>query len=263
MKIHMLPVLEDNYIFILIDENKQEAAVVDPAIAEPVINFLNINKLKLAKILNTHHHNDHVGGNKELAKVFPNVEVYAGTNDSGRIPCQTHFLKHGDTIHFANEKAHVYFVPGHTLGHICYYFPLKNGEHQLFIGDTIFAGGCGKLFEGTMAQMFASLKFLRDNLPEETVIWCAHEYSIENYLILLKLEPDNKAIKERLDHCIQLRKSKQFTVPFSLKDEKYTNSFLRWDDQKLKNIINTKNDFDTFSYVRKFRDAPPKVIIPF
>lgn len=263
MKIHMLPVLEDNYIFILIDEDKQEAAVVDPALAEPVLSYLSQNKLKLIKIFNTHHHYDHVGGNKELVKAFPNIKIYAGANDSGRIPCQTHYLKHGDTVFFANEMASVYFVPGHTVGHICYYFPLKSGEHHLFIGDTIFAGGCGKLFEGTMQQMFASLKFLRDNLPEKTKIWCAHEYTVENYLILQKLEPENIAIKERLEHSINLRKSNQFTVPFTMKDEKFSSSFLRWDDRKLKNTIKVTSDFETFSYVRKFRDAPPKVIIPF
>ncbi len=262
MKIHMLPVLQDNYIFILIDEDKKEAAVVDPALAGPVLNFLKQNELILTKIFNTHHHFDHVGGNKELVKAFPNVEVHAGINDSGRIPCQTHYLKHFDKVFFANEMAYIYFVPGHTLGHICYYFPFNNGEHHLFIGDTIFAGGCGKLFEGTFEQMFASLKFLRDSLPEETKIWCAHEYTVENYLILQKLEPENIAIKKRLEHSIQLRKSNQFTVPFSMRDEKISSSFLRWDDQNLKSIINVTDDFEAFSYVRKFRDAPPKVIKP-
>jgi hydroxyacylglutathione hydrolase len=263
MKIHMLPVLEDNYIFILIDEKNQEAVVVDPSLAEPVINYLSQNKLKLIKIFNTHHHFDHVGGNKELVKAFPNIEVYAGVNDSGRIPCQTHFLKHGDTVIFANEIASVYFVPGHTLGHICYYFNLSSGEHHLFIGDTIFAGGCGKLFEGTMQQMFASLQFLRDNLSNETKIWCAHEYTVENYLILQKLEPENKAIKVRLEESINLRKTNQFTIPFTMKEEKVSSSFLRWDDQELKNTIKISGNFETFSYVRKFRDSPPRVIMPF
>lgn len=206
MKIHTIPVLNDNYIFILIDEIRQEACVVDPAIADPVISFLKTNNLNLTKIFNTHHHYDHIGGNKDLCKIFPHVEVYGGMNDSGRIPLQKHFLSHGDSVSFANEKAFIFYLPGHTLGHISYYFPLQNGEHHIFIGDTIFAGGCGKLFEGTMMQMFSSLKFLRDNLPNETIIWSAHEYTVENYLILQKLEPNNIAIKERLQKSIDLRK---------------------------------------------------------
>ena len=236
MIVKMLPVLEDNYIFILIDEANKEAAVIDPATAQPVLNYLNENNLTLTKIYNTHHHYDHVGANKDLVTLFPSIEVYAGINDAGRIPCQTHYLKHGDTINFANETAHVYFVPGHTLGHICYYFPLKNGEHHLFIGDTIFSGGCGKLFEGTMEQMFASIKFLRNNLPENTTIWCTHEYTVENYLVLEKLEPNNKAIKDKLQNSIQVRKLNKYTVPFTLGEEMKTNSFLRFDDQKLKEL---------------------------
>ncbi|APJ04964.1 hydroxyacylglutathione hydrolase [Silvanigrella aquatica] len=262
MEIRMLPVLNDNYIFILIDELKQEAAVVDPALAEPVLKFLKSNKLKLTKIFNTHHHFDHVSGNKELSRAFPNVEVYGGINDAERIPGQTHYLKQGDLVAFAAETATVFFVPGHTVGHICYYFPLKNGEHHLFVGDTLFSGGCGKLFEGTMQQMFASLKFLRDFLPNETLIWCAHEYTVENYLILNKLEPDNLAITTKLNEAIEARKKNQFTVPFSLKSEKEISSFLRWDDPELKAKLNLSTDFEVFSYVRKYRDNPPKVTSP-
>lgn len=262
MKIDMISVLNDNYIFVLIDEKNQKAAVVDPAVSEPVLNYLEKEKLILTKIFNTHHHYDHVGGNKELVKAFKDVEVYAGINDAGRIPYQTHYLKHGDFVTFAGETAYVYYVPGHTFAHICYFFSLNNGESHLFIGDTIFAGGCGKLFEGTMYQMFSSLKFLRNNLPDQTYIWCAHEYTLENYMILQLLEPNNIEIKRIIDQTTHIRQLNRFTVPTTLGREKISNSFLRWDDQALKVQLNTISDFETFSYVRKYRDMPHKVHLP-
>lgn len=258
MKIQMLPVLDDNYIFILIDGKNCEAAVVDPALAEPVIQFLEQNNLKLTKIFNTHHHSDHVGGNQELVKKYSNVEVYASAKDFGRIPCQTHSLNHMDTVTFADEVAHAYMVPGHTLGHICYFFPLKNKENHLFIGDTVFSGGCGKLFEGTFAQMFSSLSFLREKLPKDTMIWTAHEYSLENYLVLQKLEPNNKNIQSKVEEIIKIRNANKFTVPFVFQDEQKTSSFFRWDDPELQKIASTKSDFETFCFVRKFRDNPPR-----
>ncbi len=263
MKIEMLPVLDDNFIYILIDETKKEAVVVDPAIAEPVIHFLKKNNLTLTKILNTHHHHDHVGGNKELIGLFPNIEVYGSSQDFGRIPFQTHSLNHNDSIQFADETAKVYYVPGHTLGHICYYFPLKDGTHHLFIGDTLFAGGCGKLFEGTLEQMYSSLSLIRDQLPSDTVVWTAHEYTLENYLVLEKLEPENQKIKDKIQLSIKKLQQGLHTVPFTLQEEKETSSFLRWDDKKLQAITNTKNGFDTFCFVRKFRDNPPKIVKPF
>ena len=261
MKVQLLPVLEDNYIFILIDEKNREAAVVDPALAKPVIEFLDLNNLTLTKIFNTHHHYDHVGGNKELIAKYPKAEVYAGANDSGRIPFQKHFLNHNDIVSVAGNNAHVYYVPGHTLGHICYFFSISNSENHLFIGDTIFSGGCGKLFEGSLEQMYTSLNFLRENLPKNTLIWSAHEYTLENYLILQKLEPNNKNIEEKIKEIISIRKENKFTVPFHFENEQKTSSFFRWDDPELQKITNTFTNFETFCFVRKFRDNPPIVKI--
>lgn len=259
MRIEILPVLEDNFIFLIIDEKNKEAAAVDPAVAEPVVKYLSKHNLQLTKIFNTHHHFDHVGGNRELKNLFPNVEIYGSVQDHGRIPFQTHLLKHNDKVSFSNETATVYYVPGHTLGHICYFFSLKNGENHLFIGDTIFSGGCGKLFEGTFEQMFSSLTFLRDNLPNNTTIWAAHEYTLENYLILSKLEPANQKILDKISKVTKILQMGHHTVPFTLSEEKEISSFLRWDDLKLQEITQTNNAFDTFCFVRKFRDNPPKI----
>jgi hydroxyacylglutathione hydrolase len=254
MRIEQLAALTDNFIYLLIDDEKQEAAVVDPPEAKKVIHFLEKNNLTLTKIFNTHHHFDHVGGNKELIQKYPQAEVYAGIHDKGRIPLQKHFLNHNDIVSFANEKASVYYVPGHTLGHIAYHFKLKNSPDCLFIGDTIFSGGCGRLFEGTFLQMFTSLKFLRDHLSDDTLIFCAHEYTVENYSVLAKLEPNNIQIQEKLERSIHTRQQNLFTVPFTLGEEKQCSSFLRWDDPELKKITGTASDLETFTYVRKHRN---------
>ena len=145
MRVEKIPVLEDNFTYILIDEDTHAAVIVDPSLAQPIINFLKKNHLTCISVFNTHHHSDHVGGNKGLIAEYPDAKVYGGFHDKGRIPHQTVFLNHNDVVTFAGEESYIYYVPGHTLGHICYHFKLKNGEHYLFIGDTLFSGGCGKI----------------------------------------------------------------------------------------------------------------------
>src|SRR6478672_7795518 len=176
MQVIRLPVLSDNYIFLLHDPDRQIAAVVDPAEAQPVLKRLQELDAELVAIFNTHHHSDHVGGNRQLIDRFPNLCVYGGAEDRGRIPGQQVFLQEGDVISFSNREAKVFFVPGHTRAHIAYYFPPKAaGEMgELFCGDTLFAGGCGRLFEGSPSQMMDSLSKLR-TLPDDTRVWCAHE----------------------------------------------------------------------------------------
>jgi glyoxylase-like metal-dependent hydrolase (beta-lactamase superfamily II) len=169
MQVYRIPVLSDNYIFLLHDPDRNIAAVVDPAQAEPVLQQVRSLGAELTAIFNTHHHSDHVGGNQQLIARFPQIKVYGGAQDRGRIPGQQVFLQAGDRVEFADRTAEVFFVPGHTKAHIAYYFPAHNqGETgELFCGDTLFAGGCGRLFEGTPAQMLASLEQLR-NLPDST-----------------------------------------------------------------------------------------------
>ena len=252
MFVKQIPAYEDNYIYVLVNPSTKEAAVVDPALAEGVLSYLESEKLTLTKIFNTHHHGDHVGGNSELLAKFPQAEVYASTHDKGRIPGQTHFLNHGDTISFSGEKAQIYFVPGHTLGHIAYFFSLQNGENWLFVGDTIFSGGCGRIFEGTYPQMFQSLKLLRDSLPNNTKIYCAHEYTVNNLKKISKLEPHNDKIKQKLSKCLQMREQGLQTVPSTLGEEKEFSSILRWDDKVLKDRTKTETDVETFTAVREF-----------
>ncbi|MEL4895989.1 hydroxyacylglutathione hydrolase [Crocosphaera sp. Alani8] len=255
MEIKRLPALSDNYIFLLHDTNNKTAAVVDPAEAKPVLNCLDQLGAKLVAIFNTHHHADHVGANKKLMEKFPDVCIYGGKEDQGRIPGQKVFLEEGDTIKFAEKIGKVYFVPGHTRGHIAYYFPPNNSEEKgdLFCGDTIFAGGCGRLFEGTPAQMVQSLTKLR-NLPDNTRVWCAHEYTLSNLEFAVTLEQDNNDLQTRYQEVIKARQNEQATVPSLLGEEKKTNPFLRWDQPTLQTLVGMNDPARVFGKIRGMKD---------
>ncbi|NUN63465.1 hydroxyacylglutathione hydrolase [Pseudanabaena biceps] len=229
MNIYRLAVLSDNYVFVLHDPETNTAAVVDPAIAEPVLAKLEELGADLVAIFNTHHHGDHVGGNSALIKKFPNAIVYGGEKDNGRIPHQKVFLRGGDRVNFGDREAQVFFVPGHTYAHIAYYFPaIGDVGGELFCGDTLFAGGCGRLFEGTPAEMLNSLEQLRQ-LPEDTRVWCAHEYTLGNLKFALAVDGDNPDLQERMVAAQAMRQRGESTVPTTIGLEKRTNPFMRWD----------------------------------
>jgi hydroxyacylglutathione hydrolase len=255
MKIARISALSDNYIFLLWDEEQKIAAVVDPAEAQPVIEKIQEIGLKLIAIFNTHHHGDHVGGNQRLITEFPHLCIYGGEKDRERIPGQQVYLEEGDTIEFAGRQATVYFVPGHTYGHIAYYFPpvTPKSTGELFCGDTIFAGGCGRLFEGTPAQMVESIAKLRQ-LPDNTRVWCAHEYTLNNLKFALSIDRNNRVLKERFDSVQQDRDRNIPTVPSLLGLEKQTNPFLRWDTPALKALTGTNEPARVFGKIRGMKD---------
>lgn len=255
MQIHRLPALSDNYIFLLHDPNQNIAAVVDPAEAAPVLRCLEGLGATLVAIFNTHHHADHVGANPKLLQRFANAVVYGGAEDRGRIPGQQVFLQEGDRVTFADRTAEVLFVPGHTKAHIAYYFPPQQaGEMgELFCGDTLFAGGCGRLFEGTPAQMVASLSKLRA-LPDSTRVWCAHEYTLKNLQFDLTVDPANPDLQQRLAEVKAARNRGEATIPSLLKIEKRTNPFLRWDQPVLRSATKAENDIQTFARLRGMKD---------
>jgi hydroxyacylglutathione hydrolase len=251
VQIYRLPVLADNYIFLLHSPPQQIAAVVDPAEAEPVLNQLAKLGAELTAIFNTHHHSDHVGGNRQLLQQFPNAIVYASAEDKGRIPGQQVFLKEGDRVSFGEEQAEIFFVPGHTRAHIAYYFsPHSPGEPgELFCGDTLFAGSCGRLFEGTPVQMVHSLGKLR-NLPDNTRVWCAHEYTLKNLQFALTVDPHNSELQSRFTEVETARRHHQATIPSWLGIEKRTNPFLRWDEPTLQAAVNSQDPIQTFARLR-------------
>ncbi|MGK7912277.1 MAG: hydroxyacylglutathione hydrolase [Synechococcus sp.] len=250
MDVFRLPVLNDNYIFLLFDPVERVAAVVDPAIAAPVLDKLTSLNARLIAIFNTHHHFDHVGGNRELLARFPDAEVYGSAVDRDRIPGITVELQDGDRVEFGGEFADVYFVPGHTRGHVAYHFPVSQ---HLFCGDTLFAAGCGRLFEGTPAQMMNSLDRLR-RLPEETQVWCAHEYTLKNLQFALTLDPENEELQQRYVDVKRARQQNQPTIPTSIAIEKVTNPFLRWDAPALQAATNISEPVRVFARLRGKRD---------
>jgi hydroxyacylglutathione hydrolase len=255
MQVFRLEALSDNYIFLLCDRQKNIAAVVDPAQAQPVLKKLHELKLSLVAIFNTHHHADHVGANKELIQLFPDVKVYGGAEDRGRIPGQKVFLQEGDRVEFADRVAEVIFVPGHTRAHIAYYFPPQNPTEtgELFCGDTLFAGGCGRLFEGTPTQMVESLSKLR-SLPENTRVWCAHEYTLKNLQFALTVDGDNADLQKRYDEVKAYRSRGEATVPSLIGIEKRTNPFLRWEQPALQSATKSKEPVQTFARLRGMKD---------
>jgi hydroxyacylglutathione hydrolase len=255
MEIERLSALSDNYIFLLFDREQSIAAVVDPAEPAPVLARLEALNLRLVAIFNTHHHGDHVGANRELLERFPDLVVYGGSEDRGRIPGQQVFLQSGDRVEFAGREARVFFVPGHTRAHIAYYFPpVQPGETgELFCGDTLFAGGCGRLFEGTPAQMVESLGKLR-SLPDHTRVWCAHEYTLGNLKFALTVDPDNIALQERYRQVESDRSRDIATIPSILGVEKSTNPFLRWDTPALQATMKASDPVTVFARIRGQKD---------
>lgn len=255
MQIYRLPALFDNYIFLLHDINRQVAAVVDPAEIEPVLQKLHELKAELVAIFNTHHHSDHVGGNTGLLQHFPKAIVYGGTEDQGRIPGQKVFLKDGDRLSFADREIEIFFVPGHTKAHIAYYFPPQTPEEpgELFCGDTLFAGGCGRLFEGSPDQMIASLEKLR-RLPDHTRVWCAHEYTFKNLQFAINVDRHNDILASRFAQVRDLYQQNQPTVPSWLGVEKQTNPFLRWDQPALQAYAKSQDPVAIFAYIRQAKD---------
>ncbi len=255
MQVYRLSALSNNYIFLLHEPEQNIAAVVDPAEASPVLEHLQALGARLVAIFNTHHHADHVGGNTRLLQQFPEAVVYGGAEDRGRIPGQTVFLQGGDRVFFANRSAEVFFVPGHTRAHIAYYFAPTTVDEpgELFCGDTLFAGGCGRLFEGTPTQMVDSLSQLRA-LPDQTRLWCAHEYTLKNLEFALTVDRTNLALQERLAAVRTVRSQNEATIPSNLGVEKRTNPFLRWDDLGLRGIVNAENDIQTFARLRGLKE---------
>ncbi len=221
LKIYPVHAFKDNYIWII--HNQNYAVVVDPGIASPVIEYLELKKLRLSAILNTHHHADHTGGNKELLKSFA-VPVYGPRNEF--ILSMTHPVSEGDQINLQEISLNlaVLDTPGHTRGHIAYF--ASNPMNMVFCGDTLFSCGCGRIFEGTPQQMYQSLQKL-SQLPDDTLIYCTHEYTLNNILFAKIVDPQNVELIELEITAQKLRHKNIPTIPTPLSLEKKTNPFLR------------------------------------
>ncbi|RDD61755.1 hydroxyacylglutathione hydrolase [Ferruginivarius sediminum] len=228
LEVELVPALSDNYIYLAHEPESGETAVVDPAVAEPVLKAAEKKGWTISHILNTHHHGDHTGGNLEIQRAT-GAPIVGPKYDEARIPGLQVALEEGDTYKVGNAEAKVFFTPGHTRGHICFWF---HNADVIFTGDTLFALGCGRLFEGDAAQMWNSLQKLRD-LPPQTRIYCGHEYTQTNARCALSVDPDNAKLKERAKRIDELRAKGQPTIPSTLGEELETNPFLRADDPGL------------------------------
>ena len=232
LQIEQIPCLSDNYVYLIHEPEQELTAVVDPAETAPVLAALAAHGWRLTHILNTHHHYDHVGGNLEL-KAATGCRIVGPRADRERIPGIEDDVADGDTYAFGASTAKVFDVPGHTRGHIAYWF---GEDAALFCGDTLFALGCGRLFEGTPVQMWDSLSKLRA-LPGDTRVYCAHEYTQSNGRFALSVEPGNAALVARMQEVDRRRAANQPTVPSRLADELATNPFLRPDSPEIQRTV--------------------------
>ncbi|HEU0098335.1 MAG TPA: hydroxyacylglutathione hydrolase [Allosphingosinicella sp.] len=217
-----IPVLSDNYVWLIHEPGSGETAVVDPAVAEPVLAAAEARGWRIAQIWNTHWHPDHTGGNAAI-KAATGALVTGPAAEAGRIPTLDRQVREGDRVKLGAAEAEVLEVPAHTAGHIAYHLP---SEEVVFVGDTLFAMGCGRLFEGTADQMHSNLQRLA-RLPSPTRAYCAHEYTLANGRFAVTVEPDNRALAERLAEVEAARARGEATVPTTIALELATNPFMR------------------------------------
>jgi hydroxyacylglutathione hydrolase len=253
MKVVAVPQLTDNYAYLVIDETTRQAGIVDCAEAEPVLQAVAREQVTLTAILPTHHHYDHVGGNEDLLRAHPGLTVY-GVDE--RIPGLTQRVRDGDRVQLGALTARVIFIPAHTTGHIAYYFP---DAQAVFTGDTLFAGGCGRLFEGDAAMMIASLSKLVV-LPDDTRVYFGHEYTEKNLRFARTLEPENAALREKHAWSEAQMRRGGTTTPTTIGSEKATNPFLRWASPELRATLAARfpdlpmTDVDVFARTRALKD---------
>ena len=252
---YLIPVsaFADNYLWLLHDGKR--ALVVDPGDAGPVLRALQASRLQLESILVTHHHADHTGGVDALRKAT-GATVYGPATE--RIPAPFQPLREGDRVATLGLNFQVLDVPGHTAGHIAFYTPDMDGQPLLFCGDTLFSGGCGRLFEGTPAQMLASLDKLAA-LPRATRVCCAHEYTLANLNFALAVEPDNATLAAYAQHCRQLREQGKPTLPSSIGQEVLVNPFLRTRQAGIMAAVHhfdasTTDDTTVFAALRQWKN---------
>ncbi len=251
LEIHQIPILKDNYVYLVIDKNSLKSACIDPGAFDPVDDTLEKLHLNLDYIFSTHHHNDHIGANLNLKEKYK-CKIVGNRNDKDRIPGIDIFLKDGDFFKLGESECKVLEVSGHTKGHIAFYF---RGDDLLFCGDTLFSLGCGRLFEGKPEDMVESLLKIRA-LPDNTKIFCGHEYTLSNAMFAEKLEPGNKLLKIKIEEIKKKREQNKSTIPSLLGEEKKLNPFLRFDDNIfLKNIgLENKTKTESFKILRQMKD---------
>jgi len=256
MRVVAVPQLMDNYAYLVVDEATGAAAIVDCAEAEPVLKAVQREGVELKAIWPTHHHFDHVGGNTDLLAARPGLEVIGYRGQADRIPGCTREVDDGDSVRLGDLEARILFIPAHTTGHIAYWL---EREKAVFTGDTLFAGGCGRLFEGDAAMMLASLSKLVA-LPDDTRVYFGHEYTENNLRFAATLEPGNAELKRKREWVAEQRRQQLGTTPTTIASEKATNPFFRWRSAELRATLQQQfpdlpmTDVAVFGKTRELKD---------
>ncbi len=251
LDIRIIKCLSDNYSYLIRDKKTNLVGIIDPSEFNPVDLEISKTYKKLDFILNTHHHNDHVGGNIDLKEKY-NSKIICSTYDQKRIPGADIKKSDGDKFSLGETNFKIIHIPGHTLGHIAFY---SEEASTIFTGDTLFSLGCGRIFEGTFEQMFESLKKIQ-NLPKNTMMYCGHEYTKNNGQFCVSIDKDNSKLKDRIQYVKNRAKKNLPTLPVTLGEELETNIFLRCDDKKIKNNLKMDNSskLEVFIKLRNLKD---------
>ena len=251
LEVTIIKCLSDNYSYLIKDKKTDLVGIVDPSEFDPVDIEISKTYKKLDFILNTHHHNDHVGGNIDLKKKY-NSKIICSSYDEKKIPGVDIKKSDGDQFSLGETDFKIIHIPGHTLGHIAFYSEQAN---VIFTGDTLFSLGCGRIFEGTFEQMFESLEKIK-NLPKNTMMYCGHEYTEKNGQFCISIDKENVKLGNRIEDAKNKIQKKLPTLPIALGEEIETNIFLRCDDKKIKNNLKMDNGskLEVFTKLRSLKD---------
>lgn len=253
MIVKILPALQDNYMYLLVCPDTLQAAIVDPVEPDVVLSSVKRENVTLSSVLTTHHHWDHAGGNEKLVKQLAQpIPVYGGDDRIGALNVK---VSDGDTLTVGNLKVTCMFTPCHTTGHICYYVESPRGDKCVFTGDTLFQGGCGRFFEGTPKQMYSALIEKLSTLPDDTQVFCGHEYTLQNMAFARSVEPNNDAITKRILWAEEKRAENLATVPSTIAQEKTWNPFMRVHIENVQKHAGESDPIKTMESLRKEKDS--------
>ncbi|XP_025831861.1 hydroxyacylglutathione hydrolase, mitochondrial-like [Agrilus planipennis] len=253
MKVRILPALSDNYMYLIIDEKTNDAVVIDPVEPDAVLKAVEEENVNLTKILVTHYHWDHTDGNEELIKLSKKkLKVFGGDI---RIPALTDQIKHGDLIFVGNIRIECISTPCHTVGDICYFMTSEDDQPIVFTGDTLFIAGCGRFVEGTAQQMYTALIEKLGNLPENTKVYCGHEYTLQNLNFAKTVEPKNEKIVEKILWATGKRNMQKPTVPSTIAEEKDINPFMRVIIKSVQKHAKKNNPIETMATIREEKNS--------
>lgn len=257
--VRTIPVLRDNYSYLLIDKRYKVAAAVDPVEPPKVVRAAEEEGVQLVAVLTTHKHWDHSGGNEELLERYPTLKIFASKYES--VPGMTHAVGHGDIFQFhtpSSLEVQVFCTPCHTRGHLLYFLKQRDSPNSraiLFSGDTLFIGGCGRFFEGNSKDMLKNIEQVFSKFPKTTLLFCGHEYTLKNLEFALQMEPNNSILKEKYIWAKRQRELGKFTVPSTLEEEFLYNPFLRYHEASIQQSVQQTEPAKVLAELRKRKDA--------